>query len=322
MVFKSSFVKRLLRSGGPRANTVKLCESTDVKRALPLVLALVACGKKADEPPPPPPPVVVTPSGVELVKPGAEPRQVVRYQLGKGAKSTLELAVDVDLVAGGMGGPMPTLVMTMEIGADDVLPDGRMRVRSTVTKVVAKDRPGSKFSADTMTRQAGLLVGLGIVGTLAPNGTLTDAHLDAGGKPVPPEMQAQLGSLTKGFERVALPLPDAPVGAGAVWRTKKEVEESGAHMTAITTIALGAIHGTTLELTRTAEVTGPDQKLTQMGVEVTMKNIAGKGGGHGTLDLARMVFDGEMSDELHDELAGGGQTMQAAMTMKSTYTAK
>ena len=293
-------------------------------RSLAVLVALAACGKKADPPPPPPttPTPSPSPSGVELVKPGAEPRQVVRYQLVKGVKSTIELAVDVELAAGSMGGPVPTLVMTMEIGADDVLPDGRMVVRSTVTKVVAHDRPGSKLSADTMSQQAGMLVGIGVVGTLSPNGTLSNAHLDFGAKVFPPEMQSQLGSLTKGFEKVALALPDQPVGAGAVWRTKKEIEESGAHMTAITTIELDAIDHATLALTRTAEVTGPDQTLQQMGVEVTMKHISGKGTGKGKLDLSRMVFDGEMSDELHDELSGGGQTMPATMTMRSTYTAK
>ena len=302
------------------AKLARSCNSSGVIRIAVVVLAFVACGSKADKAPPPASaPAAAAPSAVELVTPGAAPRQLVHYALAKGVRTTIELAVDVELLASAMGGPVPTLVMTMEIGADDVLPDGRMVVRSTVAKVSARDRAGSKISADTMTQQASMLVGIGVVGKLSPNGALSDAHLDYGTQQVPDEMKAQLGSLTKGFERVALALPDVPIGVGAVWRTRKDVEESGAHMTATTTIEVTAIEGSKITYTRTAEVTGPDQTIQQLGVDVTMKHIAGKGGGHGTLDLTRMVLDGEMSDELHDELSGGGQTMVATMTMHSTY---
>ena len=283
-----------------------------MNRTAIVLLAVAACGK-ADKSPPVSPPL--TPSTVELVKPGAEPRAVLHYALAKGVKTTIELAVDVELAASGMGGPVPTLVMTMEIGADDVLPDGRMLVRSTVAKVTARDRTGSKISSDTMAQQAGLLVGIGVVAKLSPNGTLSDAHLDFGAQHLPPEMQDQLGSLTKGFERVALALPDVAVGAGAVWRTKKEIEESGAHMTATTTIEITAIEGSLISYTRTVDVTGPDQTIQQMGVAVTMKNISGKGSGHGKLDLSRMVLDGEMSDELHQELRS-----QTWRMMTATFT--
>jgi hypothetical protein len=292
-----------------------------VKHTTLLLLAIAACGKKAENPPPAQGSAVVPakPPLVELVSPGAEPRQVLHYALAKGAKSAIELSVDVDVTASAMAGPVPTLIMTMDIGADDVLPDGRMIVRSTVTKVTAKDRPGSKIPSESMAQQAGMLVGLGVVGTLSPNGGLADAHLDFGAKQLPEEMKSQLGSLTQGFERVALALPDVPVGVGATWKTTKEVRESGAHMTATTTIEITAIDKSLITFTRTATVTGPDQTIEQMGMQVDMKHISGKGGGEGKLDLTRMVFDGEMTDELHDELSGSGQVMEAGMTMKSTY---
>ena len=292
-----------------------------------VIVLLIGCGKSADTgtPAPAPAPVVAapkpvaTPSSVALVSPGAEPRQVLRYQLAKGSKSSFELDVDVDIAAGSMGGPIPTLVMIMDLTTDDVFPDGRMKVRSVVSKVTAKDRAGSKITADAMQQQAAILVGIGIIGTLSPNGTLVDAHLDFGDKHLPDEMQAELGQLTKGFERVALALPDQPVGVGARWTTTKEVVESGAHMTAVTTIELTKLEGTKLSFTRSAEISGPDQTIQQLGLEVAMKHIHGHGGGQGVLDLARMVLEGEMTDELSDELSGSGQTMQAAMTMKSTY---
>lgn len=303
-------------------------------------MAVVACGTKADPSATPgsgsapvagtgssigatsPGEAIEAPSTVELVSAGAEPRQRLTYALAKGVKSAIELSIDVDFKAKEVGGPMPTMTMAMELGAEAVLADGKMRVRSTVTRVTAKDRPGAKFSADTVSAQGMMLEGIGVVGTLAPNGSLSDAHLDFGDKHLPPELQSQLSSLTKGFERVALALPDQPVGIGATWRTRKEVIESGAHMSSTTTIVLEKIEGSVITFARTAEVTGPDQVLQQMGVSVTMKNISGKGTGHGTLDLSRMVLVGEMVDEMHNELSGGGQSMPATMTMRQTYALK
>lgn len=292
---------------------------------------MVACGKKQDAPPPPQPtpePVAKAvdagseaPTKLELLDAGAEPKQVLHYQLTKGVKTALELTTDIDFTAGKMGGPMPSMVLTMDIGADDVLPDGKMKVKSTISKVSGKDRPGSKLSADALSAQAAIMVGIGVAGTLAPDGTLTDGHID-GSDHLPAEMQAQLGTLTKGFERVALALPTQPVGVGAKWRTTKEVIENGAHMTATTTIELTKIDGTTISFKRASVITAPDQKLDQVGVTLEMKNIHGKGDGDATLDLSKMALVGSMTDELHDEVSGGGQQMVADMKMVSTYKAQ
>lgn len=300
-------------------------------KRLVLLIGLAACGKKEEAKPAPTPapePVakaadaavaVEAPTKLELLEAGAEPKQVLHYQLTKGSKTSLELTTDIDFTAGKMGGPMPSLVMTMDIGADDVLPDGKMKVKSVISRVTAKDRAGAKMSADTISAQAAIMVGIGVVGTLGTDGTLTDGHIDYGSQNLPPEMQAQLGTLTKGFERVALSLPTQPVGVGAKWRTSKEVIENGAHMTAVTTIELTKVEGTVISFKRTSVITAPDQKLQQMGVDLEMKNIHGKGEGEGTLDLSKMALVGAMTDELHDEVSGGGQQMIADMKMVSTY---
>src|SRR5689334_9886292 len=107
-------------------------------RLLYLAVALAACGKHAPAPPRP---------DLDVIAPGAEPRRAVHYALAKGTTTTCELAIDVALDAGQMGGAMPTLVVTLAITADDVLPDGKIKLRTRIVDATSHDRPDSKLPA-------------------------------------------------------------------------------------------------------------------------------------------------------------------------------
>src|SRR5262249_34672992 len=119
-----------LRQGSVFSTPTPRISYTPAVKLLLLLLpvALVAC-KEPKAPPPPPPP---DPLAVQLASPGAEPRRVLRYAIAKGTKVALELAIDAKLTMGNMGAPIPTEIVDLELVVDDVQPDGRMQVRSTI----------------------------------------------------------------------------------------------------------------------------------------------------------------------------------------------
>lgn len=274
-----------------------------------LAAAIGACG--GDRPPPP----VVSPGAVQVLSPGTGPRQLLRYHVTKGARQRLELSLDVDLDAGGQGGPLPGLVVTNELAIDDVLPDGAARVRTTITDVAARDREGSPISADAMATQTQLMRGLVFTGTLSPEGVLRDVAADTQGRQLPPALANQLDTLAKSFEQVAMPLPATPVGAGATWLHTRAVDQGGMKMSTATTIALVSLDGDTLGFTSTTLVTGKDQAITQQGTTIALSNIKGTGSGAGTVDLARMVMTGELSADFAADMTSDGQTARMGMKM-------
>jgi hypothetical protein len=272
-------------------------------------IVLVACGKEA------PPAATPSPDGVKVPVAGAEPRVLLRYHVAKGTTSQVELALDVDIDASGQGGPLPTLVMTSEIVADEVLPDGSTKVRTTITEVTARDRPNSPVTADQMAEQTALMRGLVLRGTLAPSGTLRDLQVDTSGKVLPPGLTAQLDTLSKSFEQVAMPLPATPVGVGASWIHSKTFDQSGMVMTTTTTFTLTALAGDTLTFESATLVSGKDQSVTQGGQTIDLKNISGKGSGKGTVDLSRMTMTGELIAEFGSDMSSQGENTRMNMKM-------
>jgi hypothetical protein len=282
--------------------------------ACAIVLA-VACGKDKA---PPPPPVINDP--VQVVTPGAEPRQVLHYRLAKGSRSLIELALDVDIDAGGQGGPLPTLVMSSEIVADDVLPDGSFAVHTTILDIRARSRSGSPVTAEQMSEQTQLMRGLTLRGTLTPNGALRDLKVDTGATTLPPGLHAQLDTLSRSFQQVAMPLPLTPVGAGAQWLHTKTLDESGIKMTTATTVTLKAIEGDKLTFQSTTVVSGKDQSVTQDDTTIDLKNVSGKGAGSGTVDLSRMVMTGELAAEFGADMSAQGENTRMGMKMVTRVT--
>jgi hypothetical protein len=281
-----------------------------MRNVIAIALLAASCGKSEKPPPPPPPPA----EGLELVDPGLPPLAVMHYQLAKGTRTAIEMSLDAELTASSGNRPMPTLVVDTDVTAEDVLPDGSIRVRTAVTAVTARDRAGSGLTGEQLSGPMQILVGTSLVGTVTPSGVLGNLVTDLGGKVVPPALDQQLATLRTSFEQLAMPLPAQPIGIGALWRYNKSIDQGGMKMTSATTVKITAITGTTMTFALSSEVTGPDQTLTQAGTTIQIKNIAGKARGTGTLDLATMTIAGELAAELHSDMADASSSERIGMT--------
>ncbi|MBA3540018.1 MAG: hypothetical protein H0T79_10350 [Deltaproteobacteria bacterium] len=256
-------------------------------------------------------------TNVELVARGALPHRELRYRVAKGTTTTIEVGVDATII----GRDAPTITTAMSFVGENVQPDGRMNLRSTVLSTRAKQPDGQMVPAE-LTK---VFDGIMITATLSPVGTLTDAKVDLAGKDLPEQVNAQLQTLTKSFDQVAMVLPNGPVGVGAQWKTRKTIEQNKVTMTAVTMITLTAIEGDKLTFTRTSEITGPDQTVKEGEVSVSLKNISGSGSAKGTIDLAHLATTSESTDEYHAEIfdqSAPTKTEKLVVKMSMTITPK
>ncbi len=284
-----------------------------------LVIALVASCRKA--PTEKAEALALVEPNVEMISRGDEPRVPLRYQLAKGTSTKVEITLDVAM----MGRESPSVTMTMEIVGEDVLPDGTMKVRSTIRSAEIHDRPGGPAVAALMKSQADMMVGVAVTGSLSPEGKLLDAQLDLGTSGLPAEAKAQLGSLTQSFTKLAMVVPNQPVGVGAKWRTRDTIEQSGITQTSSTTVQIEKIDGNRVTFSRTSLISGADQTISQGSGSVTIKNIGGQGSAHGTLELDHLVMAATIADEYHSEVGtngSNGSTEKMTASMNLTLTPK
>lgn len=272
-------------------------------------LALVACGSKSA----PPPPAV---DGLVLLDAGREPKRVARYVLSKQVVVPLELAMDVDLKLGDRGGALPTLVMNLDIGTEDVQPDGNARTRTTIKAATARDRAQTtSVPTEQLARQAASLPGLAVVATVSPAGEIVDARTEMDGKAVPLALQAQISSLQQNLEQLAMPLPTQMIGPGAKWRYRKTIDVNGAQLVTVTTVDVLAFVDKSLEIALATEISGADQQATRDGLTVDIKRIRGSGSGKGTIDLSRMTMTGERTMKVQFDMIAEGRTAPLDMTV-------
>lgn len=251
---------------------------------------------------------------LQMVSSGNEPRKLLHYQVPKGTTQGLELTIDMTLNAGEMGGTLPTVMMSLLIAAEDVTPDGSMKLHTTVVDAVARDKPESKVSATALSGPLDAMKGIALTSTLAPNGRLTKSQVE-GGKQLAPDVQGQLNALSSSFENVLMSLPSEPIGMGAVWRTSRDITQNGLKLTSVNTYAIIAMTGDTVTYTLDTEVHGADQQITQGGATVDIKDITGTGGGRGVIHLDRLDFESDLTAEFRSQMTTPGEAQPTAMKM-------
>jgi hypothetical protein len=285
-----------------------------VTRIALLIVLASGCRKKAEPPPEPAPS-----QGVEMVSHGAMPHQTLRYQLTKGMKTAVEMEIDAEIATPTFQRTMPTTVMVMELGTDDVLPDGNAKVRTTILRASARERPGADASLEAANAQVMMLSGMTVTGTLTPAGKILEPRLEGGSK-LPAQAAAQLASVVTQAQEIAMSLPEAGVGVGAIWRVRRETTQLGIKLQTMTEIQVTAIEDRRVTYAMRTEVKGDNQHTTIQGNEVDVTNVRGSGTGKGVVDLGRMVMFGEQSLELGFDLAAkqdaGSVKMRIAKRLK------
>jgi hypothetical protein len=247
------------------------------------LVTVVACKGKPPEPPPEPP--RPPHDGVVLVQPGTAPLEAVRYHLTRGTTTTSELVWDFTADSDGQRNPMPTLIVELETTVEDVRADGSARLRITVVRTTVRDPDGSAAGSAMLREEAAAMQGVIISETLAPDGRLSDAQLEA--RTVPDSVRARLDSLSRSLEQVAMQLPAEPVGIGAVWRERKTLPAGGIRAVSETTYTLTSRAPGTIAYTGVGLATGAPQTIEQDGLKVEVTSTRGNSETHGTVDLTR-----------------------------------
>ncbi len=280
-------------------------------------LAVIGCrSEDKPKPPPPPPPT----DGLELISAGAPPRQPLRYRLARDTRSSIEIAVDVDLTTVDGAVSLPTIALALDVITATVDPDGTGIVRTTVTGAAARERPGTESVMKLMNRQVALVVGLVQSARLSPTGQLSESKLDASGRDLAKPMQEQVTTLAQALEGVVMPLPVDPVGVGAAWNYRRTLQLNQLTVIATTQVQVTAIDGDRVSYTSTTQLTGADQILVQGEASVQVTGVKGQGTAHGTADLAKVTVIGEHRAELGFTMAAGEQLRPTTMTMTTRTT--
>ncbi|HEV7557527.1 MAG TPA: DUF6263 family protein [Kofleriaceae bacterium] len=257
--------------------------------------------------------------GLEIISEGAQPRKLLRYAVAKGTHSPIEVAMDMDLDAG-IKNVAPTLVMVMDIGVDDVTSDGKMKLRTSINDVSARDRPGAA-SAAMLKGQLDLMTGTTMTATLGPDGSFKDSAFESS-KKMPDAMKEQLAGMTGNIERIAMPLPAVPVGVGAKWRATKSVAQNGMNVTTVTTFELTKIDGDVFAYKTTVTITGPDQAVTMGGMTTQVTGITGSGSGEGTMNLAKLAMTSTQDVHFAATMAAGDDKTELKTSLKVVMTPK
>ncbi len=283
-------------------------------KAAPLaLLALVAC--KTNEPAKGPPP-----TDVIVVKPGAAPQKAVRYAVAKGAHTTVELATDWKVTAGDIGNVLPTIVTSFDVTCEDVDKDGGMHLRARVIDASAHEKAESGINPASLATVLDPLKDYALRVTLQPDGRVSPPAFEAppagsGSGEGSAAIAEQLNALAASFQQLAIPLPTAPIGVGAQWKTTRTIEQGGMRLTSTTTLDVTSLDAQAIGFTLASDIKGADQTVTQSGIAVELKDVGGSATGKGTIDLAKGVTTGELHFDLHSQMtAAGSSTPMRAQT--------
>jgi hypothetical protein len=157
----------------------------------------------------------------KLVNPGKGTKAVMKINGEKGAKQTLELALDFagkQVAPADLGGTQedvaPTLVLASDLEVTDNDASGS-KFKVSFTGVDARDRPGAKATKDQFKTELAVLAGTVLSGSVSASGQLANMtlHVD---KPTDKTMAA-LELVRISMLPMWPVLPTEAVGVGAKW---------------------------------------------------------------------------------------------------------
>jgi hypothetical protein len=276
---------------------------------------------------------------VELLNPGVEPRQQLRFKPAIDVKETgvMTLKVDMEISAVDGSSPMtqsPVGVMTLETKATKIDPNGDIHYDFAYTNADITGDTGNTppFVRDAMRSTLKSLVG--VKGSFI----MDNRGFHKGGNFILPEgadnnLKQLVERMSKSLEQMVSPLPAEAVGKGAKWRVSSYPDLMGMNVNYIATYELASWQDGVASLNVSIELQANPQNITSPelppGITFTLKSLASQGRGAATMRLDRLIpFRSTASLSLNSEMtaknAGSPEelTLTTKMVMETTLESK
>jgi hypothetical protein len=263
-----------------------------MRRTLPLLVILAACGSRAPAPAPAPVPPPAEPEEVAgpddpiLLDAGEEPRHRLRYGVAEGARRehVMEMAMTLDV--GGQEIVTPPMAMLGWLEVRNVASDGTHTQVWVCERTEIRPTPASTPAMnDAMRASMKQLEGMRMRMRYTGRGKLLETETTGGS--LPAEAQENLDQVSSNLRNLITTLPVEAIGVGARWATDQEQTASGMTIQVHTETEVVDISGTGLRLRGRLTMTVPRQDVQSDQGPIPMQ---GSGGGtlESTIDLATL----------------------------------
>jgi hypothetical protein len=234
-----------------------------------------------------------SPPAVEVLDPGAEPREALRLSPPAGTSEQSAMTMRLDLEQSGAAETStkaPPIRATIAMVLQEVTPDGNLHVAFSYPSFEVLRREGtSAAERRTAERELEALSGLSGEMTMTPQGTVVDSTLE-----IPPDLDPALAQTLDQLENqlgvLAASFPQEEVGVGARWRTTSDLTLNGIDVRQIGEYRLEKRNGTTLGLDVRVTQTARRQTVDAPGgVTLRVRSFKTSFRGSTTMDLTRLL---------------------------------
>ena len=171
-------------------------------------------------------------SQVELINPGNEPRQLLRFQPASNARQTTLLTMSMNMSGSMNGEAMPTMDFpTMKITLEAItkpLANGDIQIDLAYSKVdIGTDTTMPPEVIEAMRSQIKMLTGVKFSYVIDNQGRTKDVNVTLP-KELDPNFQQIVDQMLNSLEQLSIsPFPEAPVGVGAKWQISSSLALMG-----------------------------------------------------------------------------------------------
>jgi hypothetical protein len=238
-----------------------------------------------------------TPPKVELLTPGAQPQQPLRFKpiVNQKETATLTLNMDMKMSFGGNSIPskLPSTLMKMEAVVTKIDANGDIHYNFRYTDVdVTGNATLPPAVLNQVREQMKRMVGLS--GSFVVNDR---GQTKSGNFVIPPGVDSRtrqmLDQMSRSLEQFATPLPDAAVGVGAQWQVAMPMTLNGMTLNQTANYELVNLKDGIATLKIGVVQQADPQKLTTAGmpkgVEMTLRSLNSTGQGQMVIRLDRLL---------------------------------
>jgi hypothetical protein len=271
---------------------------------------------------------------VELLNPGSEPRQELRFKPTVNAKQTMTITTNMDATSSISGQPAPkmkfpasVMKINMEVTQVDANGDIHSQFSFTDADVVADPTVPPQL-LNTMQSAIKQVVGLKSSSIMDNRGQVKSGSivLPEGGDPITKQLFEQMSNSLSQFSS---PVPLEAVGKGAKWRVSSAVDIGGIQLTQNLIYELVDLKDNVSTLNVSVEQQAKSQELTLPGVPsgttFTLKSLNSQGQGQMIMRLdGAMSIQGNMSIRSNNDMSvkvgssGEETTVKTILSMQMT----